>query len=90
MTNGKREFTMGGGWGDAINWENPERFSKPFDEKTKFEVVGWKSPKPEHGDTLKAEFEKSWIWFRFVKVKPCGDPPDMFFATVVAVKQEMK
>lgn len=85
-----REYKIGGGWGDRIEWLNPERFSEPFDEKTHFHVAGWKAVKPSVGDGLVGEFEKSRIWFRFVKIRHCGDPPDMFFAEVVPVKQELK
>lgn len=81
---------MGGGWGSAINWTDISAFNKPFTDQSRFRVVGWKHRKPCNGDTLKAEFEKSWIWFRFIKVEPCGDPADMFFADVAPFRQQTK
>ena len=82
---------MGGGWGNTINWSGNEQFQKKqLTEKSRFSCHGWKLKKPKVGDHLKAEFERSWITFEFVEVKPCGDPPDMFFAEVRPIKQEMK
>lgn len=84
------EYIVGGGWGNAIEWSRPEQFSVDNASDTLFTVHGWKSRIPEIGDTLKAEFLKSWKWFTFVTVKPCDDPPDMFFAEVRCIRQEMK
>lgn len=85
-----REYTMGNVWGDSIQWSDIAAFNRPFTDKSIFRVTGWKSNKPKPGDTLKAEFEKSWIWFRFKKVEPCGDPHDMFFADVSPFQQQLK
>lgn len=83
-------YSIGGSWGDAIEWTDPSQFKKEITDKTRFSVHGWKQRIPKVGDELVGEFKKSTIWFRFVGVKPCGNPPDMFFAEVVPVKQEMK
>jgi hypothetical protein len=85
-----KEYKMGGGWGNTIKWTDVSAFDKPFNERSRFRVVGWKPRKPRKGDTIKAEFEKSWIWFQFLKVEPCGDPPDMFFADVAPFRQQAK
>lgn len=85
-----REYTVGGHWGNAISWVNPERFNTPYDYDTEFRVVGWKTPKPKVGDALKGEFTGSWVWFEFTEVNPCYDPPDMFFAIVKPIRQELK
>jgi len=84
------EYKMGGGWGDAIRWFNEEEFEQEPTYETQFTVVRWKQRIPEVGDLVKGEFERSWITFRFVDVKPCGNPKDMFFGKVVIVTQEMK
>lgn len=93
------DFDVGGGWGDAINWNGTEQFGeqplwkegsdgkiKPA-KKSRFNCHGWKRTKPKVGQTLKAEFVRSWMIFEFVDVKPCGDPPDMFFAVVKPIRQ---
>ena len=85
-----KTFNIGDGWGDAINWMHPEKFQDKITTESRFTVVGFKSEKPKVGDELKGEFEKSWMYFEFTEVKPCGDPWDMFFATVKPIRQEMK
>ena len=86
------DFEIGGGWGDAINWNGTEQFDKyPLDtDASRFDCHGWKWRKPVAGQTLKAEFVKSWVIFEFVEVSPCGDPPDMFFAVVKPVRRVLK
>ena len=84
------DFAIGGGWGDAINWTRPEQFNAPYGYESRFDCHGWKWNKPQVGDTLKAEMERSWMIFEFVEVKPCGDPPDMFFAVVKPIHQILK
>lgn len=82
------DFDIGGGWGDAINWSGTEQFGKyPLAPESRFDCHGWKRKKPKAGQTLKAEFARSWMIFEFVEVKPCGDPPDMFFAVVKPIRQ---
>lgn len=69
---GAKLFTVGGGWGDAIQWMTwPTR------------VTGWKTPQPVNGDILTCELKsgKTGVWI-FSNVEPCGDPADMFFASV--------
>ena len=66
-------FSEGGGWGNRIEWFNWETRK----------VVGWKTPKPQVGDLLHALMESGKVGeFEFTTVEPCGDPQDMFFATV--------
>jgi hypothetical protein len=86
----RTEHEISSGWGDALNFMFPEEFQKPWTKRTKFTVTGHKRRLPKVGDRLKAEFQKSWMVFRFVEVKPCWNPPDMFFGKVVAVEQTMK
>lgn len=60
-------------WGDHIQWTSWERRR----------VNGWTEPLPEKGDELIAEMASGRLGrFRFAKVEPCGDPSDMWFATV--------
>jgi len=85
------DFDVGGGWGNAINWSGTEQFDKhPLAPESRFNCHGWKWTKPKVGQTLKAEFVRSWMIFEFVEVKPCGDPPDMFFAVVKPIRQISK
>lgn len=70
-----RLFKIGGGWGNAVEWMT-------WDTR----VNGWKTPTPVDGDILTCEMKsgKTAVWI-FDKVEPCGDPADMFFATVAPV-----
>ncbi len=85
-----QEYDMGSGWGDCLNWVKPEEFSKPFGGRKKFAIIGHKPRIPNIGDTLKAEFQKTWKYFKFVSVSRLGDPPDMFSADVVCIREEPK
>ena len=82
-------YAIGGGWGDRIEWSDMKQFDD-MTTRTEFECRGWKQNKPKVGDTIKAEFVKSWITFQFVEVQDAVGVSDMFFATVVPIKQEMK
>lgn len=85
------DFKVGGGWGNAINWCGTEQFEKKeLNVDNIFDCHGWKDIKPKVGQTLLAEFVKSWMLFEFVEVKPCGDPQDMFFAKVKPINQYKK
>lgn len=85
------DFNIGGGWGDAIKWSGAEQFNKyPLVSTSIFDCHGWKSIMPKVGQTLKAEFAKSWMIFEFVEVDQCKDPPDMFFAKVKPLRQIVK
>jgi hypothetical protein len=77
-------------WGNAISWTSPEQFEKPWTDESRFDVCGFKPRIPKVGDTLLAEFQRSWVTFEFAEVRPCGDPPDMFFAKVKLLKQVPK
>lgn len=85
-----REWGIGGGWGDRIEFTNTRQFDAPITCDSKYQVAGWKREKPKKGDILIAEFERSWMHFAFVEVTNCADPADMFFATVAPIKQVMK
>ena len=82
-------YILGGGWGDHISWGNTD-FSNVNLNKDTIEVYGHKPNKPRVGDTMIAEFKKSFIKFEFVSVEYPGDPQDMFFGKVKAIAQEMK
>jgi len=75
-------YTVGGGWGDRIEWFPTDQFDKP---KTHFTVAGWKRRKPKVHDYLEDEFGKGRARFQFTKIEPQGDPPDMFFGTVAFI-----
>ena len=74
-----RVYTMGGGWGNAINltgdWTPPG-----------IRVVGWKRPRPNEGETLTISMQsgKTAVGV-FTKMDYCSDPADMFFADVFIV-----
>ncbi len=69
-----RNFDVGGGLGNAINW-----FTYPT------RVVGWKSSKPRVGDMLRSKLKSGRTGvFVFKTVEAQRDPDDMFFATVQA------
>ncbi len=77
-------FTVGGSWGDAIN------FSSWKDKLHGIAcVVGWKSPLPADGDVLRMPMVSGkTLLLRFVNVASCWDPHDMFFADAVAIGYE--
>ena len=83
------DYKIGGDWGNHIEWLVDDWSVVDFN-KDKLRVAGHKRVIPKRGDTLMGEFEKSFIKFKFLDVRQCSDPPDMFFATVKAVEQEMK
>jgi hypothetical protein len=61
------------GWGNSIGW---------IDWKTR-RVYGHTTPHPCVGDELRADMQSGGVArFRFAKIEPCGDPPDMWFANV--------
>jgi hypothetical protein len=69
-------FYVGGGWGNAINWNDVEGRR----------VVGWKFNPPEVGDELRSQMQSGKIGrFVFVNIDRPGDPPDMFFADVALI-----
>jgi len=89
QTDMKADFYIHGSWGDHIQWLNND-FSRINLNKDKVTVYGHMRIKPQKGDTLIGEFEKSFIKFKFVSVEYPGDPPDMFFGKVKAIEQKMK
>ena len=61
------------GWGNSIGWMNWETRR----------LHGHTTPLPKEADELLAEMTSGKTGrFRFVKVEPCYDPSDMWFATV--------
>jgi hypothetical protein len=73
-------FVIGeGGWGNDIvvdQW--PKK-----DNSELASVYGWLNPKPQEGDKLHVPMKSGkTLLCEFVKVRPCGDPADMFFADV--------
>lgn len=85
------DYSIGGGWGDCIEWSGHDQFdSTPIADGAIFKLHGWKQNIPTQGQTLKAEFRKSWMIFEFKEVKSCRDPHDMFFAKVTPVQQILK
>ena len=81
------DYTVGG---PLLHWTNYEQFDGGLSEGAQYRVVGWARVDPSIGQTMMAEFEKSWIKFEVTEVNPQRDPPDMFFATVTPIDQEMK
>ena len=81
------DYKLGGFWGCHVSLSDPKNFD-PNAESIR--VYGHHPVRPKVGDTLMGEFQKSFIKFKFVKVKYCHDPADMFFAEVKAIDQEMK
>lgn len=71
-------YTVNGGWGDRIEWFNPQDGLK--------RVVGWKTPKPQEGDVLTCEMQsgKTGVWL-FQKIDHAHGVNDMFFADVLPV-----
>ena len=88
----KGDYDMGDGWGDSIRWwPNGMQFvDRPLAHNEVYSVMGFKISRPKVGDTLLDEFESSWVLFKFVEVRLCNDPKDMFFAKVTPISQVMK
>jgi len=86
----KGDYQLGGGWGHHVSLENERNFHKINLNEQTVRVYGHITPRPKEGQTLVGEFQKSFIKFEFVDVKYCADPPDMFFAEVKAIEQELK
>jgi len=79
-------------WGNHIDWTDSAvaQFKQHIDGNTIFDVWGHLPIVPEVGDTYLAEFQRTFMKFVFVEVKRESDPPDMFFAKVKIIKQELK
>jgi len=84
------DHTIHQGWGDHIEWVNPDEFATKSMETDTFRVYGHMPTIPKAGETLLAEMKLSFVKFEFVEVERCTDPPDMFFGTVKAVEQKLK
>lgn len=57
-------------------------FSMYFRDWDNRKIVGWLDIQPEVGDLLECELKNGLGLFRFIEVRGCLDPADMFFATV--------
>ncbi len=67
-------FKVGGVLGDRIQWTNFQTGK----------LAGWKSNFPKVGDVLTSAMQSGrTVVSIFSEITPCGDPDDMFFATVV-------
>ena len=73
----RRMYKLGGGWGNAIQFSTYKKGSAIQ------RVHGFKHRFPQPGDVLQVPMEsgKPGYW-RFTEIEPCGDPRDMFFATI--------
>ena len=61
------------GWGDAIS----------FLDCARQRLTGHLTPLPREGDEVRFQMQTGKIGrFKIVKMEPCRDPADMFFATV--------
>ena len=75
--------TNEGGWGNNIEW------MACIPEKGRYRVSGHKTPMPVEGDKLTALFESGLTReFVFIKMDYCGDPDDMFFASLAYMGEE--
>jgi hypothetical protein len=86
----KGDYKLGGTRGHHVSLWDKENFNKIKLNKETVPVYGHIEPRPKVGQTLVGEFQKSFIKFEFVSIEYCSDPPDMFFADVKAIEQEMK
>ena len=86
----KGDYTLGGSWGNHISLMDSKGFSGLDLNTAAAAVSGHTTPRPKVGQTLVGEFQKSFIKFKFIEVKYCEDPPDMFFAKVKAIEQQRK
>lgn len=86
------DYECGSGWGNSIRWwpDGMQFVDRPLAHGEVYRVMGFKRSRPKVGDTLLDEFENSWVLFKFVEVKLCDDPKDMFFANVTPIRQVMK
>lgn len=83
------DYKIHTGWGDHIEWMSTD-WDKVNLGSDLLSVYGHMIRRPNIGQTLMGEFEKSFIKFEFVDVEYCHDPDDMFFGKVKAISQEMK
>lgn len=77
-------------WGDNIALWQKDNFVNLDINTDLVPLYGHKTPLPQVGQTIKGEFQRSWIKFVLVEVNPCNDPPDMFFAKAKAIQQVLK
>ena len=76
-------FVFGGNWGDRIELRG--EWPKTTDDK--LQVAGWKNPMPKEGDILLIPMQSGkTLKCKFIEVRPCGDPADMFFADVEPIR----
>jgi len=83
------DFEIGGGWGNHISWWTNDWSEIDFNKDT-VEVYGHMPVRPKKGQTILGHFHRSDILFKIVSIEYKNDPPDMFFAKVKAIDQQMK
>ena len=87
------DHTIGGTGGDYIEWFTTTQFQGWKGERNAlFGVYGKRTKKamPKVGETLFAEFKRSYFLFEFTKVTPSPENPTIFFGEVTPIKQKMK
>ena len=82
---------IGGYWGNHISWQGQDQFND-INSHEYFSAYGHKplSQQPETGHKILGEFQRSWIMFEVLEIKRPGNPPDMFFLKLKAIKQVPK
>lgn len=82
----KSNHTIGGIWGNHMQWFSPEQFNSRT-INTRLDIYGHKPAKqyPKEGDIVEGEFGKSCQKFMVIEVQHIPNPPDMFFGKVVYV-----
>lgn len=82
LNNPARFYTMGGGWGLAINWWQPDKWPEGKMPKAT-RVYGFQPRRPRRGDVLTVGMSSGRRGvFVFTDVELKSDPHDMFFADV--------
>lgn len=84
------DYKLGGGWGCHVSLLDSDAFKDVDLGKDTVKVYGHHPEIPKKGQTVVGEFQNSFIKFEFIRVEREDDPPDMFFADIKAIKQEMK
>ena len=87
------DYNVGENKGGFIEWFNMDQFSYWRGEKRALFAVYGKLPienHPKPGDTLYAEFKKTYMLFKFYKVTPSHEQPTVFFGEVHPIQQIIK
>lgn len=91
VCNLKADFTLGGGWGNAIHLL-PSEDGALSPQKQYIRLYGFKSTVPSAGQTLLVDYKEdnAWVLFELQEIEPKGDPKDMFYAKGVLKDYQMK